>query len=202
MKVSNANDEDRDLQDASPQQLVITARRRDATGATAFAELIRRFEKLALALAYSTLGDAALAADVTQDALIRAWQRLEELNEPQRFGAWLGRIVRNLALDARRSQPRGEIRGSIDEFDPPHMCDPSRDAEEQEMSQRIDKALATLDEQTRCAVVLRYYENLSSRQIGEILDISPAAVDMRLSRARNDLKEKLAWADPATNGTH
>ena len=63
-------------------------------------------------------------------------------------------------------------------------------------------ALATLDEQTRCAVVLRYYENLSSRQIGEVLDMSAAAVDMRLSRARNELKQKLAWADPATNGTH
>ena len=189
------------LQEASPQQLVLQARRRDATSAVAFAELIRRFEKIALALAYSTLGDASLAGDVTQDAFLRAWQRLDELNEPQRFGAWLGRIVRNLALDARRAQPRSELRGAFDDFDPPHECDPGREMEDQEMSQRIDKALATLDDQTRSAVVLRYYQNLSSREIGQLLDLSPAAVDMRLSRARAELKERLAWADPATNGT-
>ena len=98
----------------------------------------------------------------------------DELQEPERFGAWLGRIVRNLALDARRAQPKAEIRGAIDEFDPPHECDPSREAEDRETAQRIDKALATLDDQTRSAVVLRYYQNLSSRQIGEILEMSPA----------------------------
>jgi pimeloyl-ACP methyl ester carboxylesterase len=48
----------------------------------------------------------SLAGDVTQDAFLRAWQRLEELKEPGRFGAWLGRIVRNLALDARRRGSR------------------------------------------------------------------------------------------------
>ena len=61
-------------------------------------------------------------------------------------------------------------------------------------------AIVCADEQTRTAVVLRYYENLSSRQIGELLELSPAAVDMRLSRARAELREKLAWADPAANG--
>jgi RNA polymerase sigma-70 factor (ECF subfamily) len=190
------------LLDASPQQLVIQARRGDAAAARAFAQLIARYEKIALSLAYSTLGDASLAGDVTQDAFLRAWQRLDELQEPERFGAWLGRIVRNLALDARRAQPRAEARGLIDEFDPPHECDPSREVEDRETAQRIDKALATLDDQTRSAVVLRYYQNLSSRQIGEILEMSPAAIDMRLSRARAELKERLAWADPATNGAH
>src|SRR2546427_219453 len=189
------------LIEASPQQLVEQARRRDASAAAAFASLIDRYEKTALALAYSILGDANLAGDVTQEAFLRAWQRLHELNEPQRFGAWLGRIVRNAALDARRAKPQAENRNPLDEFDPPQECDPSREVEDREMSQRIEKALATLDEQTRSAVVLRYYQDLSSRQIGEILELSAAAVDMRLSRARTELRDRLAWADPATNGT-
>ena len=189
------------LQDASPQQLVIQARRGDAAAARAFAQLIARYEKIALALAYSTLGDASLAGDVTQDAFLRAWQRLDELQEPERFGAWLGRIVRNLALDARRSK-RPAASSDSAEFDPPADDDPSRQVEDREMSDRIERALAMLDEQTRSAVVLRYYQNLSSRQIGEILEMSPAAIDMRLSRARAELKERLAWADPATNGAH
>jgi RNA polymerase sigma-70 factor (ECF subfamily) len=195
-----AGTEGQALIEASPQQLVEQARRRDASSGGAFGELIGRYEKTALSLAYSIIGEANLAGDVTQEAFLRAWQRLEELNEPQRFAAWLGRIVRNLALDARRSRPRAEAHGSIEDFDPPHECDPSQQVEDQEMSQRIERAMATLDEQTRSAVVLRYYQDLSSRQIGEILDLSAAAVDMRLSRARAELRERLAWANPATNG--
>jgi RNA polymerase sigma factor (sigma-70 family) len=187
------------LEQASPEQLIAQVRRGGASGARAFAALIARYEKIALSLAYATLGDASLAGDVTQEAFLRAWQRLDELNDPPRFGAWLGRIVRNLALDARRSRPRAV--GGADELEVAYECDPGRDFEDREVSQRIDAALATLDEQTRSAVVLRYYDNLSSRQIGEILEMSPAAVDMRLSRARVELKEKLAWANPAANGT-
>ena len=53
---------------------------------------------------------------------------------------------------------------------------------------------------THCAiVVLRYYENLSSREIAELLDLTPAAVDMRLSRARAELKPKLLPIVPATS---
>jgi RNA polymerase sigma factor (sigma-70 family) len=58
--------------------------------------------------------------------------------------------------------------------------------------------LATLDETTRSAMVLRYYDGQSSREIGELLGLSPAAVDMRLMRGRQALKERLALE---VNGT-
>jgi RNA polymerase sigma-70 factor (ECF subfamily) len=60
-----------------------------------------------------------------------------------------------------------------------------------ELGERVAAALRDLDETTRTAVVLRYYENLSSREIGELIGLSPAAVDMRLMRGRAALKEKL-----------
>jgi RNA polymerase sigma-70 factor (ECF subfamily) len=69
--------------------------------------------------------------------------------------------------------------------------DPLGTLDRRETAQRIDRALLDLDEQSRQAIVLRYYENLSSRQIGELLELSPAAVDMRLSRARAVLRERL-----------
>ena len=53
-------------------------------------------------------------------------------------------------------------------------------------------ALATLDELSRTAMVLRYYENMSSKQIAEVVGLAPAAVDMRLMRARQALRERLA----------
>jgi RNA polymerase sigma factor (sigma-70 family) len=60
-----------------------------------------------------------------------------------------------------------------------------------ELGERVAAALADLDETTRSAVVLRYYDNLSSRAIGEMLGLSSAAVDMRLMRGRQALKERL-----------
>jgi RNA polymerase sigma factor (sigma-70 family) len=170
----------------SPDDLVRRAAGRDAE---AFAGLIARYERTALSLAYAVTRDADAAGDVTQDAFLRAWQRLGELKDPARFGGWLCGIVRNLAADAvRRRRVRWRplrLAASADD------ASPADDLARVEEAQRIDQSLAALDETTRSAVVLRYYEGLSSKRIAELLDLSPAAVDMRLSRARAELRSML-----------
>src|SRR5438874_8287108 len=90
---------------STTEDLVRRARRGDAD---AFATLIRRFERTALAVAFGCCGDGHLSGDLTQEAFLRAWQRLRELKDEQKFAAWLCGIVRNLAADARR---RGAARG-------------------------------------------------------------------------------------------
>jgi RNA polymerase sigma-70 factor (ECF subfamily) len=174
----------------SDAELVLKARRGDAA---AFERLIRIHESTALAVAYGITGESASAADATQEAFIRAWQRLRELQEPQRFGAWLGRIVRNLATDVVRRGPRKWFASSdaMSHDVPCTRMTPAEEVEQSDVSRRIEQALAELDELTRSAVVLRYYQNLSSKQIGELLEMSPAAVDMRLSRARSQLRRLL-----------
>jgi RNA polymerase sigma factor (sigma-70 family) len=180
----------------SPQELVLQARGGDPA---AFASLIGLYERTALAVAYATVGDASSAGDVAQEAFLRAWQRLGELKEPARFGAWLTRIVRNLAADQIRRRPFQQLESAEAlEAIEPCRADPTADLDKAEVRGRIDEALATLDETTRTAVVLRYYDGLPSKRIGEMLNLSPAAVDMRLSRARAELREKLAWADPSS----
>jgi RNA polymerase sigma-70 factor (ECF subfamily) len=168
----------------------------------AFGDLIALHERAALALAYATVGDAATAGDVVQDSFLRAWQKIAELQDPQRFGAWLGRIVRNTAMDVVRRGPRPAEPLDADRHATATRSTAGEDPPEQwqrrELRQSIDAALATLDDLTRCAVALRYFEDLSSKQIGELLDLSPPAVDMRLSRARAQLREKLAPQDANT----
>src|SRR6478752_2724151 len=88
--------------DHSPRELVMRAGRRDPT---AFAALVSTHERTALAVAFAVLGDASAAGDVVQDAFIKAWQRLPDLQDPDRFPGWLAQIVRNTAIDARRRQP-------------------------------------------------------------------------------------------------
>jgi len=166
--------------------LVERARRKDPE---AFAALIRAYERVVLSVAFGVLGDPAAAADLAQDAFIRAWERLDDLREPERFATWLCGIVRNLAIDCLRSRrPVEPLLGREPAADPRWTHDPTDEVGRREQLAQVAAAIAALDEVSRPAIVLRYYEGLSSRQIAELLETSPAAIDMRLSRARKQLR--------------
>ena len=155
----------------------------------AFSALVQRYERTALAVAYACLGgDASLAGDVVQEAFLRAWRRLGELKDDTKFAAWLCGIVRNAAVDARR---RGKkmLGGDALTLAEPSLADPRSALEGLERNDQIAWALRQLDDASRAAVVLRYYEQMSSAEIAELTDSTPTAVDMRLSRARRRLKE-------------
>lgn len=176
-------------------------RSREAAGA--FTTLIRRFERTALAVAFAILPDPHAAGDVTQEAFVRAWQRLADLKDPDRFGPWLCNIVRNLAIDRRRRLRPGDRAQPLYEDAQPHAAsatqapgDPLEQLDRAEVRQIITAVLQSLDEVTRCAVTLRYFDSLPSKEIGRLLELSPAAVDMRLSRARLLLREKLSALAP------
>lgn len=188
------------------EEVVRRAQRKDAA---AFAQLIGRHERAALSVAFGVVGDATGAGDVVQEAFIRAWERLPDLKkEPARFGPWLCGIVRNMAIDAirrARSEPRASSatpamrdarsreRGNGDGPAGGHAysLDPSQDLARRERDDAVAVALAALDDVSRSAVVLRYYDGMSSKQIGDLLGLAPAAVDMRLTRARRQLRERL-----------
>lgn len=176
--------------DQSQRELVDRACRRDPA---AFSRLIASYERTALAIAFAIVGDPAAAGDAVQEAFLKAWRCLAELKDPDRFPGWLAQVVRNAALDARRRRPAPTH--DIDTLSIPFTHDPAAGLERSESRQRIEAALAELDDVTRSVVVLRYYDSLSSRQIGQLLDLSPAAVDMRLSRGRQELRLKLCPAD-------
>ena len=177
--------------DSCNRDLVQRAKHGDSE---AFGQLIRIYERVAMAVAYGILEDATAAGDVSQSAFLRAWQRLGDLRESNRFGPWLCGIVRNLAIDQRRRRPA-----------PAPLCDdqpiiqqdrwlsdPSDEVCRREDHQIITAAISLLDELSRITVVLRYYQDLSSRQIAALLKTTPEAIDMRLSRARGRLRALLA----------
>jgi len=167
-------------------ELVRRARQQDAD---AFAALIGQYERSALAVAYAQLHDAHRAGDAVQEAFLKAWQELPRLEDVARFGGWLMQIVRNAAIDLRR-----RVKPTSTVF--PELvgkgADPASATEANDTASRVQAALATLDETTRTAVAMRYYDGLSAKEIAEHLEMSPAAVDMRLSRARGQLKGILA----------
>jgi RNA polymerase sigma-70 factor (ECF subfamily) len=179
--------------------LVRRAQQRDAD---AFAALIRRYERMALSVAFGTLGDATDAGDAVQDGFTKAWEKIGDLKEPARFGTWLCGIIRNGAIDQRRRAKLAPktVLNALPESSTPAAAafagqdvepDPSARLETREQEQLLSAAIDELDALSRTAVILRYFEGLASRQIGEILDMNATAVDMRLSRARQQIKQRL-----------
>src|SRR5688572_18961409 len=178
------------MDSAVTAQLVARAKRGDRA---AFAALVRRYERTLLAVAYAATGDASSAGDATQEAFLRAWQRLAALKDDGKFPTWLCGIVRNVAVDLCRRDARVDdglpLRETPDDRDA--VADPLAELDRRETCQRVDEALWRLDDVARTMVVLRYYEGLSSHAIAELLATTPAAVDMRLSRARQTLRAAL-----------
>jgi RNA polymerase sigma factor (sigma-70 family) len=183
----------RRLMQTTGKELVERAKRKDAQ---AFAALIRQHERVALSVAFGVIGDANAAGDVVQDAFIRSWDRLSDLREPERFATWLCGIVRNLSVDyLRRRKPAERLGDHKSPVAEKWTHDPLTELDQRERRQGIHTAVMSLDEISRPVVVLRYYEGLASREIADLLELTPAAVDMRLSRARKQLRLLLDDSD-------
>ena len=173
--------------------------------AAAFAELADRHERAALAVADAVLGrDPQASADAVQEAAVRAWAGRDSLAEIDRFGGWYLQIVRNCAADVVRRESRRRERHRRWRSWWPF----ARDAEPADVEAERDErrcgvlaALADLDEPTRIAVAMRYYDGRPSRDIAAALGCSPAAVDMRLKRARETLRDRLAPFAPDGEAT-
>jgi RNA polymerase sigma-70 factor (ECF subfamily) len=169
--------------------LVQRALRRDGE---AFVELLQKHDRRARAIAFRVLHDATAAGDVVQDAFGRAWERLSYVREPSQFGTWLCGIVHNLAIDELRRWRMKHVLAAAHAA----RCDrsvssPFDEAARREERMKVGKAVAELDELSRALVMLRYYEDHVTRQIATEMNLSPAAVNMRLFRARNELRSSL-----------
>ena len=184
------------------QTVIDLVRRAQKRDAEAFTALIQRFERMALSVAYAAIGDGHAAGDAVQDGFAKAWEKLADLKEPGRFGTWLSGIVRNGAIDQRR-RARLAPKPVLDRMPeaatpaPGRFAgrdwaeDPADQLEAKEEQELLESAIADLDETSRTAVVLRYFKGMSSKEIGEVLEINATAVDMRLSRARQQIKQRL-----------
>lgn len=161
----------------------------------AFEHLVRKYNRLAGAIAFGITGDVHLAEDVVQEAFLKAYRSLESLRRPERFRPWFSGIVRKQAIDAyRQRRARKTPRVSLDEVDEASAVEPitpeSRLLRE-EQRRRILAAMDSLPSADRLALVLKHMEGLSYREIAEITHTSVSSVESRLFRARRALREKL-----------
>lgn len=168
----------------------------------AYDELIERYQRRATAVAYRLLGNIEDAMDVCQEAFVKGYRSLATLKEPPRFGAWLMRIVSNLSLNYRRGRrPHFSLSTGDDESaqNESWMEDRRRGAptgaaavEAAEAQEAVSRAMESLPEPQRLALVLFAIEGLPQKEVAAIMECSVEMVKWNVFQARKALKEKLA----------
>ena len=160
---------------------------------SAFELLVGSYERMIHSTARRYVRNTDDAEDVVQDALVLAFTRLDQLRNPDRFGSWLGTIVRNKALQWQRRNAR--IAGSID--DNPEIL-----RRYSVGSDRIDRQNGTVREEVHTlpdkykqAVALHYWGDYSYTEMAEMLDLPLSTVQGRLYQSRSKLRESITGND-------
>ena len=161
----------------------------------AFEALAREVGGRLVAVAFRILRDHPAAEDAVQQTLVTAWRELPGLRDPERFEAWLYRIlVRACAAEARRF---GRLRADVRDVSPDSPEDSSefrRVADRDE----LERGFRHLTSDQRAVIVLRYWRDLRQEEIAETLDIPLGTVKSRLHHATAALRAALeAEARPA-----
>lgn len=160
----------------------------------AFARLVDATQADVWRFVRHLVGDADLAADVTQDTFVRVHQRLDTFRFESRFSSWLLRIARNRAIDELRARQR---RDRLHERLRPGTTGSGSTAFDRV---ELQEALDALAPDLREAFVTVEVFGLPYRRAGEVLDVAEGTVKSRVHRARREL---IAWfADEGTDSGH
>ena len=167
----------------------------------AFEGLVARHRDKLYARAYSMMRNEEEAIDLSQEAWVKGWQRLNKFQGDSSFATWMTRITINLCLDAIRRQKRqraesieamDEDSGGVERHLPVVTVNPTERMERSELRARIDDALGKLTEAHRTVLVLHEFEGMEYKLIAKTMQCSIGTVMSRLFYARRKLAALLA----------
>jgi RNA polymerase sigma-70 factor (ECF subfamily) len=155
----------------------------------AFVNLYNRYKQPVYVYCLKVLSDADAAKDVVQGVFLKVYERRAQLSHPERFKSWLLAIARNDCLTHLRKAGRTS---ELPEDGGDRMSSPFVDGlEKDEEVALVSQAIAGLNPQLKEVIILREYENLSYREIAEVIGAEESTVKSRLFTARQALYEKL-----------
>jgi RNA polymerase sigma-70 factor, ECF subfamily len=168
----------------------------------AFRVLVDRHGRRLFRLAYRMTGNEHDAEEIVQDALLKAYRRLERFESRSNFGTWLYRICANCALDRMRKQKsedsRREPAGNPEEGVPDALetaastaPGPDRLAMSGELGAGVRTAMESLSATERAAFVMRHVDGSSIEEIATTLDLSIGATKNTVFRAVQKLRKEL-----------
>ncbi len=177
---------------ASAAPMTQPASERDLVAANAFLEeLFAKHHGEIFAYLYRMVRDADLAADLTQDAFIKAYRAQATLEKPENARAWLYQIAHRVALDDIRHRKvlrmvpwSGESRGAAPSAE--------HQALDLRLSSELERALERIPERQRQALLLAELQDLTGLELAAVLGVSHVAARALLTRARESLRQALA----------
>jgi RNA polymerase sigma-70 factor (ECF subfamily) len=190
----------RSVEAASDHELLEAIRDGDET---AFQEIVRRYRNPITNFIYRMLDDYERSVELAQETFIRIFTSASRYQANYSFSTYIYRIASNLAISELRRRKRRKFvslfspftndDGEAVEMDPPDDS-PLQDETliRDERRKAVARAISSLPEKYRAAIVLRDVEGLSYDRIAEVLKLSEGTVKSRINRARNLLKEKLS----------
>lgn len=160
----------------------------------AYEPLVRRWAGRVMAVCHARVGRADAAEDLAQETLLRGLRALPTLSDPEKFGHWLCGIAVRTCLDWLKASARTEVTLSSlsDERGASEPAAPGlAEADRHDEIRQLMAEVENLPLPYRQALTLYYYEDCTYKQIAEQLGISTATVNMRLTRARQTLRQRL-----------
>ena len=181
----------------------------------AFEQLVRDNQNRVYSLAVRLVGDREEAADLAQEAFLKAWQGLSSFQGESSFSTWIYRLTTNVCIDyLRRKKRRQEVEPavSLDDEDSGWAepadagQDPQRKLEEAERGRALARGLERLPEHQRQVLVMRELSGLSYQEIGAATGLDLGTVKSRIARARLALRKILLedgnfFDSPSSNPT-
>lgn len=163
-------------------------------------ELMSRWQKPLVAFLYRHLGNEQEALDLAQETFVRVFESRHRYKASGKFSTWLFTIASNLCRNLHRWQarhptvalvPGEEEERSLLEKLPADGKTPWENAESADLAAAVRDGIQALPFDLKTAILLFEYEEMSHQEIADVLGCSPKAVETRLYRARNILREKL-----------
>lgn len=188
-------------QDYTTQEDVLLVKAAKKGDMLAFEELVARHRDKIYARAFSMMRNEDEALDLSQEAWVKAWQRLIQFQGDSSFATWMTRITINLCLDQLRKNKRhraesievlDEESGGVERQMPVVTVNPTEGLERTELRKRIDEALGKLSAEHRTVLILHEFEDLEYKEIAKRMACSIGTVMSRLFYARRKMAALLA----------
>jgi len=167
----------------------------------AFKQLFDAYVGQIFNLCYRMLGNREEAEDATQDVFLNAYKSMKRLRSDARICAWLYRIAVNHCINHQKRKKRAQLLSLDALFATPHETaigaitspgePPDLALEKSESARAVQRAIDSLPEQQRTAVILHRYEGFSYQEIADVMGCSVSSVESRLHRAKRSLAKKL-----------
>ena len=164
---------------------------------TAFAELVNKYQKPVHALAWRKIGDFHIAEDITQDAFLKVYQRLNTLKDPNQFSGWLYVITTRLCATWLRkkriqTEPLEDVETTMTQRDvySQHVSEERAKTTVEAQREVVKRLLAKLKESERTVMTLHYLGEMTVEEISRFLGVSGSTIKSRLRRARNRLQKE------------